>query len=85
MKEQAFMMNADLWSPVHVADEGQIVFFYLEEKKINPAPILDQISFGKETLAADAKRFATEKLLKTIRTKNAIMLPMQKEENNESI
>lgn len=85
MKEQAFMLNAGHWSPVHVADDGQVVFFYLEERKITPAPILDQLSFGKETLSADAKRFASEKILKTIKTKNAIMIPMQKEDNNESI
>ena len=39
MKEQAFMMLPDLWSPIHVADDGQIVFFYYQEKKANPSSL----------------------------------------------
>lgn len=78
MKEQAFLMMPGGWSPIQVADDGQIVFFYLQEKKANPAPILEQISFGKETLAADAKAYVAEKLLKTVKKKNAIVIPVQK-------
>lgn len=80
MKEQAFMMLPDFWSPIHVAENGQIVFFYLKEKKTNPAPILDQLAFGKETLAADAKAYVTEKLLKVVKKKNAIVIPVQKDD-----
>ena len=80
MKEQAFMMLPDFWSPIHVADNGQIVFFYLQEKKANPAPILDQLAFGKETLAADAKAFVTERLIKVVKKKKAIVIPIQKED-----
>lgn len=80
MKEQAFLMLPDFWSPIHVADNGQIVFFYLQEKKANPAPILDQLAFGKETLAADAKAFVTEKLIKVVKKKKAIVIPVQKED-----
>jgi hypothetical protein len=80
MKEQAFLMLPDLWSPIHVADNGEIVFFYLQEKKANPAPILDQLAFGKETLAADAKAYVTEKLLKVVKKKKAIVIPVQKED-----
>jgi hypothetical protein len=80
MKEQAFLMLPDLWSPIHVADNGEIVFFYLQEKKTNPAPILDQLAFGKETLAADAKAYAAEKLLKVVKKKHAIVIPIQKED-----
>jgi hypothetical protein len=80
MKEQAFLMLPDFWSPIHVADNGQIVFFYLQEKKVNPAPILDQLAFGKETLAADAKAFVTEKLIQVVKKKNAIVIPVQKED-----
>lgn len=80
MKEQAFLMLPDLWSPIHVADNGEIVFFYLKEKKTNPSPILDQLAFGKETLAADAKAYVTEKLLKVVKKKNAIVIPVQKED-----
>ena len=79
MKEQAFLMMPGVWSPIQVADDGQIVFFYLQERKTDPAPILEQISFGKETLSADAKAFVAEKLLKTVKMKNAIVIPVQKE------
>lgn len=80
MKEQAFLMLPGLWSPIHVAEDGQIVFFYLQEKKIGEAPILDQLSFGKETLAADAKIYVTERLLQTVKQKKAIVIPVQKED-----
>lgn len=80
MKEQAFLMLPDLWSPIHVADNGEIIFFYLQEKKTTPSPILDQLAFGKETLAADAKAYVTEKLLKVVKKKNAIVIPVQKED-----
>lgn len=81
MKEQAFLMLPEIWSPVHMDDEGQIVFFYLKEKKVNQAPILDQLNFGKETLAADAQRYVTERFLQTIKKKNAIVIPVQKEDD----
>lgn len=81
MKEQAFMMLPDLWSPIHVADDGEVVFFYVQEKKANQEPpILDQLDFGKETLAADAQRYVTERLLKRVKMKNAIVIPIQKED-----
>lgn len=80
MKEQAFMMLPEIWSPIHVAENGEVVFFYLHEKQSNTGPILDQIAFGKETLAADAKIYATEKLLEVVKSKNAIVIPIQKED-----
>jgi len=79
MKEQAFLMMPGIWSPIQLADDGQVVFFYLQERKTEPAPILEQISFGKETLAADAKAFVAERLIKTVKMKNAIVIPVQKE------
>ena len=78
MKNKAFTMLPDLWSPVHVID-GQVAFFYLKERKATPAPILDQLSVGKETLASDAKAFFAERFLQTVKEKNAIVIPLQKE------
>ncbi len=80
MKEQAFLMLPDLWSPIHLADDGKILFFYLQEKKTTPAPILDQLAFGKETLAADAQAYVTERLLQVVKKKKAIVIPVQKED-----
>lgn len=80
MQEQAFLMLPDFWSPIHIADDGQIVFFYLKEKKSNQPPILDQLNFGKETLAADAQRYVTERLLQTVKKKKAIVIPVQRED-----
>ena len=78
MKEQAFMMLPDFWSPIHVADDGEISFFYLQEKKVTHEPILESLNFGKETLAADAKAYVTERLLQTVKMKNAIVIPVQR-------
>lgn len=80
MKDEAFMMLPNQWSPVHLAEDGEIVFFYLQERKADPAPILQQISVGKETLAADAKHFFAEKFLETVFQKQAIVIPVQKED-----
>jgi hypothetical protein len=82
MKEKAFLMLPEFWSPIHVADQGEIAFFYLQEKKSQPAPILDPLTFGlsKEVLAADAKAYAAEKLLQVVKKKNAIVIPIQKED-----
>lgn len=80
MKEHAFMMLPDCWSPIHLADSGEIEFFYLQEKKTDTAPILEGLVFGKETLAADAKIYVTERLLEVVKKKNAIVIPTQKED-----
>lgn len=79
MREQAFLMLPDLWSPIQVADNGEVVFFYVEEKKTSQDPILDQLTFGKETLAADAKAYIAERLLQVVKQKQAIVIPLQKE------
>ncbi len=80
MKEQAFNMASDLWSPIHVAENGEILFFYMQEKTASPvSSILEQVNFGKEILAMDAKRFAMEKLLLDIKEKQAIVIPVQQE------
>jgi hypothetical protein len=81
MTDEAFLMLPELWSPVHVADSGEVAFFYLKEKKAHQAPILDQLNFGKETLAADAQRFVADKLLQAVKKKQAIVIPVQKEDD----
>ena len=80
MREQAFLMLPDVWSPIQISDDGQISFFYLQEKQSGGAPILDQLAFGKETLAIDAKAYVVERLLQTIKSKKAIVIPVPKED-----
>ena len=79
MKEQAFMMLPEVWSPIHVDEHGEIVFFYLKERKTHADPILDQIVLAKQTLGADAKIYAAEKLLKKVKKKNAMVIPLEEE------
>lgn len=79
MKEQAFLLVPNEWSPIQVPADGQIVFFYLQEKKQDESPILEQLAFGKETLSADAQRFLAERLLETTIKKQAIVIPLQRE------
>lgn len=80
VKEQAFIMDLGLWSPVRMDESGHIAFFYVQEKRSNEGPILDQMILGKETLAMDAKVYVMERLLQTIKTKQSIQLPIQKED-----
>lgn len=77
MSEDDFVMMPNQWSPIRLSDEGQVVFFYLKEKKTTDTPILDLLSFGKETLAADAQRYLAEKLLESAKNKKAIVIPLQ--------
>jgi hypothetical protein len=79
MKEQAFLLVPNQWSPIYVPDDGQIVFFYLLEKKPHETPILEQLSFGKATLSADAQRYLGERLIETAQKKQAIVIPVEKE------
>ena len=79
MKEEAFVMVPEQWSPIHVPPDGDISFFYFEEKKPHRDPILEQVLFGKETIAADAERYVAERLIETAKKKNAIVIPLQME------
>ena len=79
MKEEAFVMLTDQWSTIHVADDGEIVFFYLKEKRPVETPILEQLAFGKETLSADAGLYLAERLISAIQKKQAIVIPLQRE------
>lgn len=79
MKEQVFVMVPNDWSPVRVPEDGNITFFFFEKKKPNEEPILEQIAFGKEVIAGDAKRYVAEGVLLHIKQKNAIVVPIQKD------
>ncbi|MBS0626312.1 MAG: hypothetical protein JSS32_09705 [Verrucomicrobia bacterium] len=82
MNTEAFILVPNQWSPVHVPPNGQIVFFYLQEK-IKPAePILSQMEAGKEMISRDTKRVVAKRLLNRIRKEKAVVLPMQKEEDH---
>ena len=77
MKEKAFVMMPNEWSPIRVPPNGDISFFYLIDKKPCEKPVLDQISFGKELIAADAQRYLAEKLLESIFQTGSIALPLE--------
>jgi len=79
MKEQVLLMIPKEWSPVYVPLDGDITFFYFEEKKEHEEPILQQMSYGQETIAADAQRYVATRLLEITKKKNAIVIPLQKD------
>lgn len=76
MKEEAFAMLPHQWSSIHVPPDGEIAFFYFQEKKPHQSPILEQLILGKETIAADAKRFLAERLLEKAKRKQSIIIPL---------
>lgn len=80
MKDEAFAMPSNLWSPIHAAEDGEIVFFYLKEKKTPERSLLEQISFGKAILSSDAKAFAAKQLLNRIVSTTAIRMPLNEED-----
>lgn len=79
MKNLSFMMIPNEWSPIQVPPSGEISFFYLSQKRLPEAPILEQIAFGQELIGADAERYVAERVLKSIKTKKSIVLPLQGE------
>ena len=77
MKEEAFTMLPNQWSSIHVAADGEIAFFYFQEKKPHQTPILEQLVMGKETIAADAQRFLAERLIFETKKKQSIVIPLR--------
>lgn len=80
MKEQVFIMTPNEWSPVYVPIDGNITFFYFDKKQETQEPILDQISFGKEVIAADAQRYVAKTLLSKAKQKKTIVIPVYNKE-----
>lgn len=80
MKEQVFIMTPNEWSQVYVPADGNITFFYFERKQENQEPILEQISFGKEVIAADAQKYVATTLLAKAKQKKSIVIPMYNKE-----
>ncbi len=66
MKEHALMMIPNQWSPIQIPSVGAISFFYLKGKTPIQEPVLEQMNFGYEILAADAERVLAEHLLQQI-------------------
>ena len=56
---------------------GNSLFSILIDKKPCVNPVLDQISFGKELIAADAQLYLAEKLLESIFQNRSIILPQE--------
>ena len=77
MKENAFVMMPNDWSPIRVPPNGELSFFYLIDKKPCEDLVLDQISVGKELIAADAQRYLAERLLESIFQKHSIIIPRE--------
>ena len=69
-------MQPDTWSPIDESGE----FFFVQEWRTDPTPVIDRLMFGKEMLAADAKLYLTEKLIEMMNEKNTIVIPLQKED-----
>lgn len=66
MKNEVLKMIPNQWSPIRISSEGPISFFYLKQKNQIEEPVLEQINFGYETLAADAQKVLAKGLLEAI-------------------
>lgn len=76
MKEQVFIMMPNEWSPISVPADGNITFFYFDQRKETREPVLEQISYGKEVIAADAQRYVAKSLLSKLHLKKSIVIPV---------
>ena len=79
MKTQPFVMMPQQWSSIHVPPNGDIIFFYCEGTKPHEEPILEQLTLGKQTLAADAQKYLAEQLIAIMQQQQSITIPVQKE------
>ncbi len=82
MNNEAFFMVPNQWSPVYVPEDGQIVFFYLQEKKWDEEPVLAQMQAAKTTISKNAQLYLAKALLGKIQKHKAIVIPMQKEDDH---
>lgn len=83
MKDQVFVMNPHQWSEVHVAPDGKIAFFYFEGKKTSEPEILDRLRASQAVIAGDAKRYVAERLLATVKQQNAMIVPLNTQNNRD--
>lgn len=77
---KAFASSPNEWSEIRVSSDGDICFFYLKEKIPAAEPIFEQLSFGKETIGADAQRYVAERFLESLKLKKSIIIPLQGEQ-----
>ena len=87
MKQQAFALERRQWSPIYVPPSGEIVFFFVTEKRIEEGPILEQIELAKEAIVADIERELTDRLLDVALKKKASIIPLrtQEEKNYDNL
>lgn len=82
MNNEAFMLVPNQWSPVHVPLDGQIVFFYLQDRTQH-MPEVYELEMGKAILSMDAQLCMAKILIDRIQKKKAIVIPMQKDGEEE--
>jgi hypothetical protein len=75
-----FILLPKDWSPVR---EGELSFLFVEERRLGAQPVLEEISFGYEVLAAGAKRKIAERLLGTLTKEALVKIPVQSLEGVE--
>jgi hypothetical protein len=79
MSKESFMLIPNQWSPVHVADDGSVVFMYLKARQGGKEPILEPLVAGRQVLSTDIQRVLAEKILTTMHQKHAVVIPLQPE------
>jgi len=79
MSKESFILVPNQWSPVHVADDGSVVFMYLKARQGGKEPIMEPIVAGRQVLSSDVQRVLAEKILTTMHQKHAVVIPLQPE------
>lgn len=62
------------WSSVSTSADGEISFFFLQEKRLEEEPTYTHLEAGKEILSADADRYFAERLLSILKQTETIRL-----------
>jgi hypothetical protein len=80
MSKESFILIPDQWSPIHVADDGDIMFMYLKTRQVNKEPIMEQLFAGRQVLASDVQKVVAQKILTVMQNKQAVIIPLQPEQ-----
>jgi len=83
--KQPFILKSNQWSDVYVPPEAEIIFFFVKERSVVSAPVLEQIQQGKQTIANDVQCLMADQLLELALKKQSIILPLvvEQEKNDD--
>jgi hypothetical protein len=80
MSKESFVLIPDQWSPIHIAEDGGVMFMYIKTRQLSQEPIIEQLMAERQILSSDVKRVLADNILRVMHKKQAVILPLQPEQ-----